>query len=150
MAQVILTKSWIGAIVMVAACGGQSVDPFIAPASPEATVTSFLSAVRSNDLTMMGRLWGTEEGPALGRMDTDELQQRLFVMQAYLDHQGYEVLPADPGMITLPDERSLRVRLLRNGCEVSVPFTVVQTDYGWLVGKVDLNQIPNPNTGCRP
>jgi hypothetical protein len=150
MTQVILKRSCLAAIVMVAACGGQSADPFIAPASPEATVTSFLSAVRSNDLTMMGRLWGTMEGPALGSMESGELQQRLFVMQAYLDHQGFEVMPPDPGAINMPNERSLKIRLLRQGCEVSVPVTVVQTDHGWLVNKIDLNEIGNPNAGCRP
>ncbi len=150
MAQVILKKSWIGAIVMVVSCGGQSAAPFIAPASPELTVTSFLSAVRSNDLNMMARLWGTKDGPVLGRMDSEELQRRLFVMQAYLDHQGFEVMPPDPGALTMPNERSLKIRLLRNGCEVALPVTVVQTDFGWLISNINLDEIGNPNVGCRP
>ena len=149
MTQGIPKTFWIGAIVMLAACGGPSVPSFIAPADPEATVTSFLSAVRSNDLTMMGRLWGTKDGPALGRMDREELQMRLTVMQAYLVHDRFEMLPPDPGVITDPNEKSLRVRLVRNACAVTVPFMVLQTNAGWLVGSVDLNEVGNPMTTCR-
>lgn len=149
MTQVTPKTFWIGALVMVVACGGPSAPPFIAPANPEATVTSFLSAVQSNDLMMMGRLWGTKDGPALGRMDREELQMRLTVMRAYLVHDRFEVLPPDPGVITDPNEKSLTIELVRNACAVTVPFMVVETNSGWLISSVDLNDVGNPMIGCR-
>ena len=149
MTQVTPKTFWICAIVMVVACGGPSASPFIAPANPETTVTNFLSAVRSNDLTMMGRLWGTKDGPALGRMDREELQMRLTVMRAYLVHDRFEMLPPDLAVIAVPNETSVRVQLMRNACIVTVPFVVLETNSGWLVSSVDLNEVGNPMTTCR-
>jgi len=51
------------------------------------SLTQFMAAVKANDLTRMGELWGTEHGPAAGSMDSDVLRRRITVIQKYLEHR---------------------------------------------------------------
>ena len=53
-----------------------------------------MNAVQANDLRAMGQLWGTKSGPMVGRMDADQLDMRLTVMQRYLVHEKYQIVPA--------------------------------------------------------
>ncbi len=123
----------------------------VAPSNPELTVREFLSAVRDNSLVAMADLWGTSGGPASAKMDPEELRKRLTIIQIYLDHESYEIIP-DAGT-PLPGsgaERELRVQLTRQGCTPVVPFTLVRWGEGWLVANIDLTAVGNPARACQP
>src|SRR5207244_3522021 len=108
------------------ACGGAGPGK-LAPQSPQETLAQFMSAVKANDLERMRALWGSERGLASGRMKTAEVNQRLTVLQIYLNHAGYRVIE---GPLTVPgkDERRLfRVELERpTSCRLVVPIEVAR------------------------
>lgn len=137
------------AALLLVACGGpQSVA---APASPEAAVRGFLNAVRANSLLAMSEVWGSARGPARRYMRRDEVDQRLAVIRAYLDHERFEILESQAVLPPGPDgRRSLQVRLTRRGCTPVVPFTVVPYGGGWLVSDIDLAAAGNPQRRCPP
>jgi Fe2+ transport system protein FeoA len=119
------------------------------PVDPEVTLSRFMTAVQANDLVSMSQLWGTKDGPAARRMDRAELNQRLRVMQIMLKHEQYEIAP-DASMAGLDDRtRAYRLRLMRMGCQVDVPFQLVRVGDGWLVSVIDLTQAGNPARTCR-
>src|SRR2546425_2300887 len=74
------------------ACGGAPGPQSVSPQSMNQTLDQFFAAVKANDLQRMGALWGTERGPANDWMKSDELRQRLSVIQRYLAHVGYRVI----------------------------------------------------------
>src|SRR5213079_1762424 len=85
-----------GLTVLVAlaslACGGGAAPGKLAPQSPQETLAQFMSAVKGNDLERMRTLWGNERGLAADRMKNTDLNQRLTVLQIYLNHVGYRVV----------------------------------------------------------
>jgi hypothetical protein len=132
------------------ACGGATQAP--APDSPTASVQQFLAAVKANDLQRMGRLWGTNKGPAADWMDQRELYQRLTVIQKYLAHEGSRVLegplPSGTGQANV---RGFRVELQRPRCALVLPIDVVRTGSGgWVVLDVHLADAGNPVAPCTP
>jgi len=134
------------AVLALAACGGAgSVPP---PASPEAAVRGFLDAVHANSLSRMSELWGSERGRARTYMKRDELEQRLTVIRTYLQYEKFEMLESQGVPAATGNQRTVRVRLERNGCTPVVPFTVVPYGGGWLVSNIDLAQAGNPRRRC--
>lgn len=134
------------------ACGGGSARPGSpAPQSMQETVTQFLGAVKANDLTRMGQLWGTDKGPAAASMNPTELSQRLTVIQRYLNHTGFRVVE---GPLAVPGNerlRTFRVELQRSTCARVMPLDVIQTRAGgWLVYDVHLEAAGNPVMACPP
>ena len=126
-------------LAVTAACGGQpssGVAP--APATPEATVTQFLTATNAGDLEAMGRLWGDEKGPVPANNETERQQrnQRLTIMQRLLrndSHQITETSVADPARPVLTVAMSQGTR------RFAVPFTLVQPrSGGWLITDIGL------------
>jgi hypothetical protein len=108
-----------------------------------------MNAVAAEDLTRMAELWGTDRGPASVRMEREELQMRLSVMQRYLVHESYEVLVGqDQALRGDENRRSYQVRLIRGRCVAVVPFTLVRFREGWLVQTVDLGEAGNPARVC--
>ena len=131
------------------ACGSKAFPSIMLPLDPEVTLSRFMSAVQANDLASMSRLWGTEDGPAAGKMERAELNQRLTVMQIMLRHERYEIT-ADVLTAGLDDKtRAYHIRLMRLGCQVDVPFELVRVGEGWLVSVIDLTQAGNPVRTCR-
>lgn len=132
------------------ACGG----PPPAPPSPQAmseTLAQFLTAVKANDLDRMGRLWGTERGPATEWMNAAELKQRLTVIQKYLMHVGYRVVEGPLAVPAVADRRTFRVELQRQRCNRVLPIDLVHTKRGgWLVVDVHLENAGNPMAACPP
>lgn len=107
----------------------------------------FLDAVGAENLGRMGETWGTDDGPAAKWMEPDELRKRLSVMQRFLQHQEYEVMPGAPAA-TSGGRLIVSVRIVTlNRCEEAVPFTVVRYRNGWLVESIDLNSI-RPTRVC--
>lgn len=139
----------LGGVLAVMACGSKASPSIMLPVDPEVTLSRFMTAVQANDLVSMSQLWGTKDGPAARRMDRAELNQRLTVMQIMLKHERYE-LTADVSMAGLDDKtRAYKLRLMRMGCQVDVPFQLVRVGEGWLVSVIDLTQAGNPARTCR-
>ena len=133
------------------ACGsGGSRTP--APQSLNETLAQFMSAVKTNDLKRMGALWGTERGPAADWMKAEEMNQRLAVIQKYLNHAGYRVVEGPLPVPAQDNQRSFRVELQRsNGCDVVLPIDLIRARSGsWLVLDVHLAVAGNPAAGCKP
>jgi len=115
------------------------------------TVAQFLAAVKAADLARMGRLWGTERGPAADWMNPDELKKRLTVIQKYLAYDGYRVIEGPLAVAGHDNERTYRVELQRPGCNVAQPLDLIRTkNGGWLLFDVHLESLSNPAAGCRP
>lgn len=122
-----------------------------APASPEAAVRGFLAAVHANSLGGMGDLWGDRRGPARGYMNASELEQRLTVIRSFLQHEQFELLESQAGVLPADGpQRVVQVRLTRRGCTPVVPFTVIRYGSGWLVTHIDLAAAGNPARSCAP
>jgi len=132
------------------ACGGAPQPP--APQSLNETLAQFMSAVKANDLQRLGHLWGSERGPAASWMKPDDLQQRLTVIQKYLNHQGYRVVEGPLAVAGKDEMRTYRVELQRaSGCGVVLPIDLVRAKSGsWLVLDVHLDVAGNPASPCRP
>ena len=141
-------RSLIGGTVALlgAGCSG-STGGEPAPADPTIAVEHFLAAVKANDLERLGHLWGTSKGPAAGRMPRDRLEKSLTVIRIYLQHESYAMEPGSSPADS-PNERVVRVRITRNGCTPTVPFTVVRWRSGWLVRAIDLEAAGNPALRC--
>ncbi len=149
MAQVSNKMLLLGGVLAVMACGSQAYPSMMLPVDPEVTLSRFMTAVQANDLVSMSQLWGTKDGPAARKMERAELNQRLTVMRIMLKHEQYEIT-ADASQAGLDDRtRAYRLRLMRMGCQVDVPFELVRVGEGWLVSVVDLTQAGNPARRCR-
>jgi len=140
----------LGVLVAGVGCGSSSPADIPAPVDPQATIQEFMAAVGANDLSTMGRLWGTREGPAQKKLDQRSLEQRLRLMQIYLSNESWEILDPDPSQTigAVAGERYYRIRLTRKQCTPVVPVTVVQFGGGWLVQSVDLTEAGNPARTC--
>ncbi len=135
-----------------AACGGGSAGPQTpVPQSVNAALEQFLSAVKANDLSRMGGLWGTDRGPASQWMKPDELRQRLSVIQKYLDHTGYRIVEGPLAVPSRNDLRTYRDDLHRaGGCTQVVQMDVIRTrSGGWLVFDPHLESAGNPASRCQ-
>src|SRR2546429_6633390 len=120
------------------------------PISQE-TLAQFMSAVKANDLERMRTLWGSERGLASGHLKSTDVNQRLAVLQIYLNHVGYRVVEGPLPVPNKEDRRLLRVELQRStSCTVVVPIELARTKEGrWLVVGTDLASIPNPAAACK-
>ena len=138
-------------LLLGAACGRGSAPQTPVPQSVNAALEQFLSAVKANDLGRMGGLWGTNRGPAAQWMKSQELRQRLAVIQKYLDHVGYRIVEGPLAVPNRSDLRTYRVDLQRQGCNQVVPIDVVRTrSGGWLVYDVHLEAAGSPAARCQP
>ncbi len=109
-----------------------------------------MAAVQANSLVAMSELWGGRRGPAAGYMDAEELEQRLTVIQTYLEHERYEILRVnEPRLDDRQNQRTIEIRLSRKGCTPVVPITVIRYRDGWLVNQIDLEAAGNPVRRCR-
>jgi hypothetical protein len=135
-------------LLSIAACGHARVaGP--APTSVSDALTLFLGAVKSNDLTAMGKVWGTERGPAVTWMKPEEMKERLSVIQKYLDHSGYRIVDGPSGDARTPDQQTFHVELQRQNCNVVVPIDLVRTHTGgWIVKDPHLEAAGNPAKPC--
>jgi len=139
------------ALAITLGCSSRSRPGAVVPADPESAVARFLDAVGANSLGDMAELWGTSGGPAADRMDREELRKRLGIIQVYLVHERYEIVPdTDPLRRGTGNERQVQVRIFRQGCTPLVPFTLVRWRDGWLVSNIDLTVMPNPARACSP
>jgi len=143
-------------------CGGAQRPGMLTPQTPNEALSKFMDAVKANDLTRMGDLWGSERGPASTYMDRNNLKRQLTTIQIYWNHTGYRVIegpvaaqPLNPTFKNVPNAdrlRDFRVDLQRpSGCSQAAPITLVRTNSGgWLVYDVHLEAVGNPAARCQP
>ena len=136
------------AMLVTLACGhARAAGP--APTSVSDALTLFLHAVKSRDLTAMGKVWGTERGAAVTWMKPQEMKERLTVIQKYLDHSGYRIVDGPSGDARTPDQQTFHVELQRQNCNVVVPIDLVRTHAGgWIVKDPHLEAAGNPGKPC--
>jgi len=110
-----------------------------------------MAAVKDNNIERMGTLWGSERGPATNWMKSDQLRERLSVVQKYVDHAGYRVIEGPLAVPGHENMKGFRVELQRQGgCTVVFPIDLVHTKSGgWVVNDVHLGSIPTPGLSCR-
>lgn len=109
--------------------------------APSLAVERFLQAANSEDLTTMGRLFGTSDGPIIERDPRDEVEKRMFAMAAILKHQDYQIAREQivPGR---PEATQLVVRMSINNRQIPVAYTLVRSRQGsWLIEVIDLEAI---------
>ena len=150
----------ISLLLMGVGCGRHRTTP-VTPQSPNDALANFMAAVKANDLTRMGNLFGSTRGPASTYENPDYLKRQLQTIHKYWDHAGYRViegpLPAAPLNSTfknMPNQdrmRDYRDELQRsNGCVQVALLTLVQTDQGgWLVYDAHLESVGSP-ARCQP
>src|SRR6266702_3938714 len=88
---------------------------------------------------------------ASGHLKSTDVNQRLAVLQIYLNHVGYRVVEGPLPVPNKEDRRLVRVELQRStSCTVVVPIELARTKEGrWLVVGTDLASIPNPAAACK-
>src|SRR6266705_3547130 len=91
------------------ACGGAGPGK-LAPQSPQETLAQFMSAVKANDLERMRTLWGSERGLASSHLKSTDVNQRLAVLQIYLNHVGYRVVEGPLAACSLTQSAPSRCR----------------------------------------
>jgi hypothetical protein len=146
----------ITALVSLAACRAAPVLVLTpAPATPEATVTAFLSAVDSNANERMAALWGTDRGPSTVVIpNVQERDRRIAIMHRLLQHDAFRFVPAVERLTVPEGRRVLYVELTRGDRHATVPFTLVPLRAGgWLVEDIGLEAampIANPRRQSPP
>jgi hypothetical protein len=141
------------AMLVCVGCGGRAAPSgSAAPQSINETLAQFMAAVKANNLTRMGELWGGERGPAASYMKREELQQRLASIQVYLNHAGYRVIEGPLPVSGNANAREFKIELQRaTGCNVVFPIGLVRASNGsWLVNDVHLEAVGNPAARCQP
>lgn len=132
-------------------CGSRPQSSAPAPQSINETVVQFMAAVKANDLQRMGALWGTERGPAAGWMKPEEMKMRLTVIQRYLAYDGYRVLEGPLLVAGHDDQRTYKVELQRQQCNVVANLELKRTGNGsWVVSDPHLESLSNPAASCKP
>jgi len=125
--------------------GGGSQAPV--PATMSGAVGEFLEAARTNDIHKMGRVWGTERGPAAEWMQDSTLQMRMAIVQRYMSASGYRIVEGPLVVPGHPDRRLFRVELQRSQCLHIQPIELVQARRGgWLVFDVHLESANETGT----
>lgn len=122
--------------------GGADSGVLYGEESPEAAVQSFLDAVKRDNYQAMRRLFGTTSGPAEESFGKIEVEQRMFVLAAFLEHDNFAVRRS--GLTEGPNKVRLMASMVgtRNG-DAIVPFIVAVYRNRWFVEQV----ITDPLTG---
>ena len=144
-----ISSAVLVALGALACGGGGSQTP--APQSLPESLAQFMAAVKANDLDHRKALWVTERVPASGWMKSEELKQRLTVLQIYLNHVGYRVIEGPLPVANKDDRRLFRVELQRaTACTLVVPIELAHAKDGrWLVVGTDLAAVANPAEPCK-
>lgn len=103
--------------------------------SAESAVGQFLDAAKRNDYQLMSRLFGTRDGPAVDRLGRIEVEQRMFVLAAFLKHDSYSMRRMP--VAEAEGQQRLAVDMVgtRNG-DLTVPFLTVVSKGRWFVEQI--------------
>ena len=107
-----------------------------------------MQAAADSNFVRMSENWGTSRGSASETGNPPDYQQRMVIVQAYLEGMRFRVLSNDP-VANIENQRQLLVELTRGNCVNTVPFTMARTGSGrWVVYQFDLEKIGSPVRGC--
>lgn len=107
--------------------------------SPVAAAELFLAAARAQDLQAMGLIWGTENGPARGTMDPNDMERRQVVMMCHLRHGSHRIVDETS---LLQGQRRVTVDLTAGTMTRRTNITAVPAKNGaWYVLAVDLEPL---------
>jgi len=116
------------------------------PASPREAISLFLDFANHRKFREMGRIFGTEQGPLLGSVDSDaasEVEVRMEVIASVLSNTGHR--PIREEEVAGSGGRAIRVvvdLIVQDSLVPEVPFvTVLAPGLGWLVREVDLARV---------
>ncbi|HKK28539.1 MAG TPA: hypothetical protein VKB18_10685 [Gemmatimonadota bacterium] len=115
-------------------------------ATPEQAVRTFLDAASSKDYQRMGQQFGTRKGPAELTLGARDVEQRMVVLAAYLEHGGYTIEAGSQSLLESYEHRFL-VHLTGTGRgAVTVPIVAATTKDGrWFVERIDLDPLTRPS-----
>lgn len=132
------------ATLAAAACGGggggqltHSPGSYGAPTGEQA-IRTFLDAAAQEEYPVMGRVFGTREGPAEARLGVTNVEQRMVVLAGLLRYESYTLQPSS---LTEPEPYRRRFTATLTGTregDVVVPMFVVRSESGrWFVERID-------------
>ena len=108
-------------------------------------VEQFLRAANGKDLAGMARLFGTKDGPVVGRWPKDEVEKRMYVISTELKHEDFAVTAEQIVPGRGDGATKLTVKLRKEGKDYNVPFTLVRyKETSWLVEQIGLDVITAP------
>lgn len=119
----------------------QLAQPLGQVGSPSArgAVESFLTAVKGQDLRGMSAMWGNEKGPTADRINREELEKRLIVIQCMLSHEQWE-FAEDRARLVTGGRQEHMVTLQQKSQKATTKLTTVVGQGGrWFVEDIDLN-----------
>lgn len=115
-------------------------------ATPEQAVRTFLDAASSKDYQRMGQQFGTRKGPAELSLGAQDVEQRMVVLAAFLEHDSYSI---EAGAQSLLESYERRFQVHLTGTSrgaVTVPFVTASTKDGrWYVERIDLDPLTRPS-----
>ncbi len=130
----------VSLLVLLAAVGCRaSAVPTGATGAATSTeaVVAFLSAAKAQDLQAISAVWGNEESLTRDRVERQELERRLLIINCHLRH--------DESRIGVPQmgeagRTLMTVEIVKGSTTATVPFTTVrnQRNNRWYVEDVDL------------
>ncbi|HUG01019.1 MAG TPA: hypothetical protein VML95_04110 [Longimicrobiales bacterium] len=110
--------------------------------APSLVVERFLQAVNARDVTTLGRLFGTSDGPISARDDRAAVEQRMFTLASLLQHDDYTILGDQVVPGRAGEAIDIMTTLRKGQRAVAVPFTLVRTrEGGWLVERIETGEL---------
>jgi hypothetical protein len=107
--------------------------------SPRTAVSSFLAAVRAEDLQALASVWGTPAGPARNMIPRDELEKRELIMMCFLRHDRYR-LTSDAE--STGGQRRIEVEISLQDVTRTTSFMTVPGSGGrWYVQSFDMEAV---------
>lgn len=141
-AAALLAAALMATAVLTAGCAtagsGLSGEPssYGAP-SARGAVDAFLDGARQREYTLMGRHFGTREGPAEARLGLSEVEQRMIVLAGLLRHDTVRIRREDLAQLGPHRVRFVATLTGTRSGRVSVPLIAVTTPAGrWFVERV--------------
>ena len=151
----------IAVAALSAACTKKVVETSIAPApgssisqqlgtplngpagatSARASVEAMLVAAKSQDLRGMSAMWGNEKGPTADRINREELEKRLIVIQCMLAHENWEFAEDRPRLITGGRQEYMVTLQQKTQRATTKLTTVAGQDRRWFVENIDLEPL---------
>lgn len=100
-------------------------------------VLAFLGAAKAQDLQAISAVWGNDESLTRDRVERQELERRLLIINCHLRHDESRIGVAQMGEA---GRTLLSVELVSGQARATVPFTTVKNprDNRWYVEDVDL------------
>jgi hypothetical protein len=120
-----------------ASAGGRTNPDDGAPTARDA-VDGFLTGSKERDMPLLGRLWGTQAGPARLTMERGEYEKRILIIQCHLQHDTGRIVGDFGGEA---GRQVFRVELTKGGLTKATTLTVVPgPGRRWYVESADIDK----------